>query len=166
MAKRKYAGTTIKGAEPRVRFDAQRRPDGSFARERAMGGFLTDADGNEMPVVVNRLIFQCQHDDDKPDWQGVAALNGFRGGSVQIRCDECRLTIRVRRQDMAGLWVIASHHEDAVRFQGLIGVGMHDGRPGAAYAVVQLRAVERLVAVWRQRLADEEDAGADEPDHV
>lgn len=130
-----------------------------------MGGILTDADGNEMPVVVNRLVFQCEH-VDKPHWQGVAAIHGFQRGSVQIRCDVCKYSIRIRREDMAGLWVTATHREDATRFQGLIGVGMHDGRPGAAYAIVQLRAAEHLVAFWRERLASERAEDDDDDQSV
>lgn len=153
MGKKKYAGTSIKGAEPRVRFNVQRDKSGRRIKERAMGGFITDADGEEMPIVVNRLIFQCQHPDPLADWQSVAGM-GWGGPSVQIRCDVCGRSARLKQEDLQGLWLLCStDREFRMEHHAFLGLGAHDARPGAIYAIVQLFAAERLAQVWREKLA-------------
>lgn len=158
MGKSKYAGTRIKGAEPRVRFNVPRRDDGRFVGERAMGGIIVDKDGNEVPIVANRVVFQCEHGDDAAHWQGVAGITGFEIGSVDIRCDVCRFTARIPRQDLAGLFILATDHDFVSQYHGLIGIGFHDGRPGAGYAVVNLKAAPNILKVWHARLAEDREA--------
>ena len=106
-----------------------------------------------MPVVANRLIFQCEHGGGD-SWQGVAS-SAIEAKSVEIRCDVCGHSERLKTQDLAGLFVLATDHEFCEQYTGAIGIGRHDGRPGAAYAIVNLKAAVRLVSIWRGRLAED-----------
>lgn len=153
MGKRKFASTRIKGAEPRVRFNRGRREDGSTVGEAASGDLLKDENGNDVPVIINRVVFQCVHTDTN-DWQAVVGMT-VSGHSVQIRCDLCRYAVRIPDVALAGLIVLGTDHQFCVEHKGAIGIGRQDERPAARYVVVNLKATESLLRIWRAKLAAE-----------